>query len=271
MHRLFQRRVSYYPAVPPVIHPPRRVPEALREPLKKELEALVQQGIITKVDEPTDWVNSLVRVTKSNGTLRLCLDPKDLSRAIKRPHHRTPTLEDILPKLSGARYFSIVDARSGYWNLKLDYESSLCTTFNSPHGRYRFLRLPFGLICAQDISQKKADEAFGDLPGVTGIADDIVIYGRDLSDHDANLRAVIERARETGLRYNADKCKIRCTEIPFFGNIISASGLKPGPRKIEAITNMDPSPNLADLQTFLGMVQFLSRFVPQLASLSACL
>ena len=263
--------ITLDPAVPPVIHPPRRVPEALREPLKKELEALVQQGIITKVDEPTDWVNSLVCVTKSNGTLRLCLDPKDLNRAIKRPHHRTPTLEDILPKLNGARYFSIVDARSGYWNIKLDYESSLCTTFNSPHGRYRFLRLPFGLICAQDIFQKKVDEAFGDLPGVTGIADDIVIYGRDLSDHDANLRAVMERARETGFRFNADKCKIRCTEIPFFGNIISASGLKPDPQKIEAITNMDPSPSLADLQTFLGMVQFLSRFVPQLASLSACL
>ena len=263
--------ITLDPAVPPVIHPPRRVPEALREPLKKELEALVQQGIITKVDEPTDWVNSLVCVTKNNGTLRLCLDPKDLNRAIKRPLHRTPTLEDILPKLSGARYFSIVDARSGYWNIKLDYESSLCTTFNSPHGRYRFLRLPFGLICAQDIFQKKVDEAFGDLPGVTGIADDIVIYGRDLSDHDANLRAVMERARETGLRFNADKCKIRCTEIPFFGNIISASGLKPDPQKIEAITNMDPSPSLADLQTFLGMVQFLSRFVPQLASLSACL
>ena len=263
--------ITLDPAVPPVIHPPRRVPEALREPLKKELEALVVQGIITKVDEPTDWVNSLVCVTKRNGTLRLCLDPKDLNRAIKRPHHRTPTLEDILPKLNGAKYFSIVDARSGYWNIKLDHESSLCTTFNSPHGRYRFLRLPFGLICTQDIFQKKVDKAFGDLPGVTGIADDIVIYGRDLSDHDANLRAVMERARETGLRFNADKCKIRCTEIPFFGNVISASGLKPDPRKIEAITNMDPSPCLADLQTFLGMVQFLSRFIPQLASLSACL
>ena len=159
--------------------PPRRVPEALREPLKKELDALVQQGIIIKVDEPTDWVNSLVCVTKSNGTLRLCLDPKDLNRAIKRPHHRTPTLDEVLPRLSDAKYFSIVDARSGYWNIQLDHESSLYTTFNSPHGRYRFLRLPFGLICAQDIFQKKVDEAFGDLPGVTGIADDIVIYGRD--------------------------------------------------------------------------------------------
>ena len=105
----------------------------------------------------TDWVNSLVCVTKSNGTIQLCLDPKDLNRAIKRPHHCTPTLEDILPKLSDAKYFSIVDARSGYWNIKLDHESSLCTNFNSPHGRHQFLRLPFGLICAQDIFQKSAD------------------------------------------------------------------------------------------------------------------
>jgi len=81
----------------------------------------------------------------------------------------------------------------------------------------------------------------------------------------------MECARKTGLRFHADKCKIRCTEIPFLGNIISASGLKPDPQKIEAVTNMDPLPSPADLQTFLGMVQFRTRFVPKLASLSACL
>ena len=183
---MFPGRISY--------HPPRRVPEALREPLKKELDALIEQGIIAKADEPTDWVNSLGCVKKSNGTLRLCLDPKDLNRAIKRPHHCTPTSDDVLPKLNGPKYFSIVDARSGYWNIELDHARFLYTTFNSPHGRYRFLRLPSGLICAQDIFQKKVDETFSDLPGVIGIADDIVIYGRDLAEHDANLKAVMERA-----------------------------------------------------------------------------
>ena len=119
-------------AVPPVVHPPRRVPEALKEPLMKELDSLVTQGILAKVTEPTDWVNSLVCVTKSDAVLRLCLDPKYLNRAIKGPHYFTRTLEDILPKRSGARYFLILDARSGYWNIKLDQESSPCTTFNSP-------------------------------------------------------------------------------------------------------------------------------------------
>ena len=263
--------ITIDPAVPPVVHPPRRVPEALKEPLKKELDSLVAQGILAKVTQPTDWVNSLVCVTKSTGALRLCLDPKDLNCAVKRPHYFTPTLEDILPKLNGAKCFSILDARSGYWNIKLDQKSSLGTTINSPFGRYRFLRLPFGLVCAQDIFQRKVDETFGDLPGVTGIADDIVVYGykEDCSDHDENLRAVLQRARETGLRFNLDKCKFRCTRIPFFGHIIGAEGLQPDPWKIGSILSMDPSTSLADLQSFLGMVQFLSRFVPNLASIAA--
>jgi len=166
--------------------------------------------------------------------------PKDLKRAIKRPHHCTPTLDDVLPKLNRAKYFSIVNSRSGYWNIKLDHASSLYTTFNSPHGRYRFLRLPFGLICAEDIFQKKVNETFSDLPGVTGIADDIVIYGSDLADHNANLKAVMERACETSLRFNIHKCKIRCTEIQFFGHIVSTSGLRPDPQKVEAIRSIDP-------------------------------
>lgn len=129
----------------------------------------------------------------------------------------------------------------------LNSTSFLYTTFNSPHGRYRFLQLPFGLICAQDIVQKK----FGVLPGVTSIADDIVIYGYGLPRHDANLKAVMEHAHKTGLHFNADKCRIRCTEIPFFGHFISPSGLRPDPQKVVVISSKDPYMSLADLQTFL--------------------
>ena len=168
---------------------------------------------------------------KSTLALRLCLDPKDLNCVIKRPHHFTPTLDDILPKLNGAKCFSILDACSSYWKTKRTQESSLLTIFNSAFGRYRFFRLPFSLVYAQDIFQTKVDKTFGDLPCVTGIANNIVVlpYNSDFNDHDENLCAVLQRARETGLCFNMDKCKFRCTRIPFFGHIIGADGLQPDP------------------------------------------
>ena len=94
--------------------------------------------VVERVDEPTDWVNSLVIVEKPNGQLRLCLDPKDLNNAIKRPHYPLPTLEDATSKMAGAKFFTKLDAKSGYWPLKLKDSSSYLTTFNTPFGRYRF-------------------------------------------------------------------------------------------------------------------------------------
>ena len=116
---------------------------------------------------------------KQNGRLRLCLDPKDLNAAIQREHHVTPTLEEILPKLTGATVFSLVDAKCGYWNVVLDKESSYLTTFNSSFGRYRFNRMPFGLKMSQDIFQTKIDQTFEGCEGVAGIADDIVVFGKN--------------------------------------------------------------------------------------------
>ena len=211
----------------------------------------------------------MVCVTKPNGKLRLCLDPKDLNQAIKRLHYSTPTLDDVLSKLGGAKYFTILDARSGYWNVRLDDESSLLTTFNTPFGRYKWNRLAFGLVCAQDVFQKKVDETFGDIPGITGIVDDIIIAGfkDDGSDHDENLRAVLERVRERNVRFNEDKMVVRCTKIPFFGHMIGSGGVEADPSKIAAIQAMAVPTNIQDLQSFLGMVNYLSRFMPRLASL----
>ena len=103
----------------------------------------------------------------------------------------------------------------------------LYTTFNLPYGRYKFHLLPFGLICAQDIFQRKVDETFSSLVGVTGITDDIIVFGHktDCSDHDANLNAVMQRAHETGLKFNVDMCQIRGKSIPFFGHVVEANGL----------------------------------------------
>lgn len=129
-----EHHISVDTTVQPVIHPPRRVPLSLQPKLKTKLENLVKSGIIEKRDEPTDWVNSLLIVEKKDGSLRLCLDPRDLNKAIKREHFSIPTCEDILPKLHGRRFFSIIDMKDGFWQVKLDEESCRLCTFNTPFG-----------------------------------------------------------------------------------------------------------------------------------------
>ena len=172
--------ITVDPNVPPVIHLPRRVPVSLKDDIKTELDDMVKNGIITKLEEgePTPWVNSLVYRRKQNGRLRLCLDPKDLNAALQREHHVTLTLEEILPKLTGATFFSIVDAKWGYWNVVLDKESSYLTTFNSPFDRHRFNCMPFGLKMSQDIFQTQIDKTFEGCVGEAEIADEIVVFGK---------------------------------------------------------------------------------------------
>jgi hypothetical protein len=197
------------------------------------------------------------------------LDPKDLNRAIKREHYRTRTLDDILPKLSGANYFGVCDARSGYWTIKLDEESSYLTTFNTPFGRYRFLRLPFGLNTSQDIFQKRVDQTYEGLEGVEPIADDILIWGRTKEEYDKRQRAMLQRSREKGVKLNKDKCKFGLSEVSFFGHTLCKEGLKPDPKKLEAVKNMPRPLSKTELESFLGMINYLSRYAPKLSEVTA--
>ncbi|PIK50078.1 hypothetical protein BSL78_13004 [Apostichopus japonicus] len=159
----------------PVVKPARRTPDALKQPLREELDRLLDLGILREVREPTDWVNDIVLVTKPNGSLRLCLDPRELNKFIKRPHYYAKTLDDILPELRNTKIFSTLDLRSGYWNIPLDTSSQTLTTFSTIYGRFCFTRLPFGLISSQDIFQQDLDGILGGIANVFCIKDDILI------------------------------------------------------------------------------------------------
>ena len=201
--------------------------------------------------------------------LRVCLDPKAPNEALYRAHYPMRTFEEVTSQLAGAKFFSVLDATSGYWSVKLDETSSYYTTFNTPFGRYRFKRLFFGLICSHDIFQQKLDEAFERLPGVTGIVDDILVYGQTKDEHDSNLRHVLQRAQTCGVKFNPDKCVIGVTQVSYFGHILSETGVKPDPQNISAITEMQPPNNKAELQTYLGMCTYMSKFSSKLATVTA--
>ena len=189
-----------------VINPPRRITEALRDRVKDELLRLEENGIIQRVAEPTDCVNSMHAVEKpETGKLRTVLDPKALNENIRRPHSQMQTPDDVISCLTDAKFFSTLDVTHAYWNVKLDLESSCLMTFSSPGGA--FLRLPFGIKSSQDIFQQKMDSIFESLTGVTSIVDDLLVYGRTKQEHGQNLRQVLERARNKGVRFNLDTVK----------------------------------------------------------------
>ena len=137
-----------------VIHPPRKAPIQLRDKIKGELDLMVELDVIHPVHEPTDWVSSITYVQKADGNLRVCLDPRDLNKALRRGQHHIPTVEELTYKFAGAQIMSKLDAKAGYWSVQLDSSSRLLTTFNAPFGRFCYKRLPFGLKTVKMYSSK---------------------------------------------------------------------------------------------------------------------
>ena len=152
--------------------------------------------------------------------------------------------------------------------MPLDLRSSLLTTFNMPWGKYRWLRMPFGLKVSGDVFQERLDKVLRLVPGILGIADDIVILGLTENIHDGTVLILCETARLNNLSLNSKKMQFKSTDCKFFRHRLTPDGIMVDPKKIEAIIQMDPPQNVANLQSFNGMVNYLKKFSPVLSELS---
>ncbi|CAE1261906.1 unnamed protein product [Acanthosepion pharaonis] len=259
-------KLAVNPNVSCHINPPGRTPIAMREKLKAELDNMESQGVIHRIEEPTNWVSSLTYVTKHDNNIRVCLDPRALNKALIQPYHQILTVEKLNHRFAGAKFFSKLDAKSGYWSIKLNCESQPLTTFQTPFGRYCFERLPFGLSVSQDIYQLEMDRILKKCTGACGIADDITIYGSAEHEHDENLKRFMEVTTQEGLTLNLKKCKIKRREISFFGNLYTHTGLKLDPTKVRDLQEMSELCNKTELQQFLGVITYLSCFIKDFSS-----
>ena len=246
--------IELNPGSKPVVHPPRKFPVTLHPKVLEELKRMEQLDVIEKINEPTEWVNSMVTVVKPNGKLRICIDPRNLNQNVQRQHYLTRTVDEILTRMPNAKIFSVLDANSGYWQIRLDQESAKLCTFNTPYGRYMFKRLPFGLSSLQDIFQRVMTEMFEDIPGVEVIVDDLLVWGEDDKQHDTRLAKVLERARSRNLKLNKTKYHIKQPEISYVGHTLSKDGLKTDQKKTEAITAIPTPKSKEELQRFLGIL-----------------
>ena len=180
-----------------------------------------------------------------------------------------PTGEEVTHKFANLHYFTKLNAHHGYWSIVLDEESSLLTTFNSPFGRYHFLHLLFGLVCSQDIFQKKMDQFLEECTGCIRITDDITIHGCTEAEHDTHLQNLMWVACKYGVMFNPQKMHVKAPAINFFGCLYDANGVHPDPEKINAVHALPAPTNVTELQEFLSMVTYLSPFICGLSSLTA--
>ena len=212
------------------------------------------------------WVNSLTYPKKANGKLRICLDPKDLNKAIICENHKAPTLEEIAHVIMGATKFSKVNGNKAFFGMHLMEEASLLTMFNTHLRRYRFLHVPFRLKMSQDIFEMRMDDIVAQCPSVLAIHDDVFIYRKDDRDHDMNIINLFNMAQKEGLVFNSKKCTIKQESVMFFGGVFLAEGYSPNPEKIQGICEMTPHQMKQELQSFLGAVNYLQMFIPHLSS-----
>ena len=242
------------PDYKPAQHAPRKVPVHLETAFKEEIESLVKQGILEEVKEHTDWVNSYVIVEKDTGNhhspnhtvkkkLRICLDPSNLNEALEREPYHTRSVDEITAKLQGMTVFTIVDFKKGYWMVVLHPDSRKLTCMALPFGRFQWTHLPMGTVVAQDIFQSKLDAIFIGMEGVTGIADDMIIAGKDEMEHDRNFLAFMEKCLENNLTLNLEKIQFKQSQVSFYGHIWSEHGI-PVADALSSGTPMDPEDNI---------------------------
>ena len=185
-----------------------------------------------------------------------------------------PVIEDLLPELRNAKVFSLCNVKDGYWHVKLSEPFSYLTTFETPYGRYRWLRMLFGISPASEYFQYMLDQTLEGLPGIHTIADDILVTGEGetheeaVKDHDRKLEGLLSRCRSKGIRLNRSKLKLRCKKMPYIGHLLTSDGLKPDPAKIEAIVKMDRPNDVPGVRRILGLVNYMSKFLNKLADIS---
>lgn len=266
----YQLKIHIDPDVKPVAQAPRRVPFHVRQQVEEHLDKLESAGIIEPVEGPTPWVSPIVVVPKKDkGKIRVCVDMRMPNTAVQRERHPSPTLDEIIHDLTGATVFSKLDLHQAYHQVELHPNSRYLTTFVTHKGLRRYTRLMFGLSSASEIFQEIIQQVLSGIPGVRNISDDIVVFGKDQASHDRALREVFVRLRDRGLTLNPAKCVFSVPKLDFYGHTFSRAGVSPDPHKVETICKMTPPTSAGELRSLLGLTNYVSRFIPNYATITA--
>lgn len=249
----------------PIFYRANEVPYALRDKVSEELDRLVRENIIKPVKR-SDWASPIVVVPKSDGSIRICVDCKvTINKVISTEHYPLPNISDIFANLSGFRYYAKIDLSGAYMQVRLSEDSRKYLTINTHKGLYEYMRLPFGIASAASTFQRIMDEILKDLEGIQCYLDDILIGSDTIEGLKKRVLEVFDRLKKFKVKVNLDKCEFIVLKIAYLGHEISEKGLSSCEEKVKAITSVPRPRDATQLKSYLGMVNYYSKFVPNLS------
>jgi hypothetical protein len=260
--------IDLMPGAQPIsVAPYRMSPVELRE-LKSQLEDLLRKHFIRPSVSP--WGAPVLLVKKKDGTMRLCIDYRQLNKVTIKNKHPLPRIDDLLDQLKGATVFSKIDLRSGYHQIRIRSSDVSKTAFRTRYGHYEFLVMPFGVTNAPAIFMDYMNRIFQPYLDkfVVIFIDDILIYSKDPQEHVEHLRIVLEILREKKLYAKFSKCEFWLDEVKFLGHVISQGGVSVDKSKVEAVLNWERPRNVTEVRSFLELAGYYRRFIKSFSQIA---
>ena len=240
--------------------------------IEDDLRRLQKLRVIEPVETAEFGATSIVPVPKPNGAVRICGDFKVTTNTYAdMQHYPLPHFEELRAALAGGKIFSKVDLADAHLQLEVDSESRKYLVLSTQKGLFRFTRLPFGFYGAPAIFQSAIDSILQGLPGVVAYLDDILVTGTTEAEHLDRLRALFTRLRQAGLKHKREKCQFCRESLTYLGHVIDANGTRPDPETLRAIVDCPVPKDASQLRSFLGMVNYYGKFVPNLSTAAGSL
>jgi len=236
--------------------------------IKEEIDRMLEAGVIRPGSE--SWSSNVVVVMKKGGDRRFCVDYRPLNKVTKEDKYPLPLIQDLLDSFHGSKYFSTIDLKSGYWQVRVKDKDIRKTAFITNQGLFEFVRMPFGLVNAPATFQRLMDVVLKNEKGefVQVYLDDIIIYSQTWEEHLEHIEIVLQRLDEAGLKMGKGKCHFGLVELEFLGHIISREGIKPDPKKLKKIKDWPVPQNTKQVRGIIGLASYYRKFIKDFAKIA---